>query len=163
MLEFVEKFSYLGLFLILLAEEGGVPLPIPGDIFIATVAALPQSNYFLTVVTVVAATCAGSTILFSLARIFGHRLIVKLGKYIRLTPDKINKIEAWFEKHGGKTILIGRLIPGLRIITPAVAGIFEVSYKTFWVYTVLAAFIWANLYFLAGRLFGNIIEKVARF
>ena len=89
MLEFVEKFSYLGLFLILLVEEGGIPLPIPGDIFIATVAALPKTNYFLLVLTVVTATLCGSTILFTLARFFGHKLILKFGKYIKLTPEKI--------------------------------------------------------------------------
>ena len=46
MLEIVEKFSYFGLFLILFIEEGGIPLPVPGDIFIATVSALPNSNSF---------------------------------------------------------------------------------------------------------------------
>ena len=154
MLEFVEKFSYLGLFLILFIEEGGIPLPIPGDIFIATVAALSKTNYFSLVLTVVAATLCGSTILFTLARFLGHKLIVKFGKYIKLTPEKIKKNEKWFIKHGGKAIVIGRLIPGLRIVTPAVAGIFEVSYKTFWLYTTIAAFIWANIYFVIGRFFG---------
>ena len=160
MLDFVERFSYLGLFLILFAEEGGIPLPIPGDIFIATVAALPKTNYLALVATVTAATLCGSTILFTLARFFGHKLILKFGKYIKLTPEKIKKIEGWFEKHGGKTIVIGRLIPGLRIVTPAIAGIFEVSYRTFWLYTAIAAFIWANIYFLIGRFFGNFIEKI---
>src|SRR3989338_541678 len=160
MLEFIQEYSYLGLFLILFAEEGGIPLPIPGDIFIATIAALPSTNYLALMATIVAATLCGSTILFSLARFFGHKLILKFGKYIKLTPDKIRKIEGWFEKHGGKTIVIGRLIPGLRIVTPAVAGLFEVPYKTFWLYTTIAAFIWANLYYVIGKFFGNILGKV---
>ncbi|KKR60028.1 MAG: hypothetical protein UU00_C0039G0002 [Microgenomates group bacterium GW2011_GWC1_40_35] len=146
--------------MILFAEEGGIPLPIPGDIFIATIAALPSTNYLALVATIVAATLCGSTILFTLARFFGHKLILKFGKYIKLTPDKIRKIEGWFEKHGGKTIVIGRLIPGLRIVTPAVAGLFEVPYKTFWLYTTIAAFIWANLYYVIGKFFGNILGKV---
>jgi len=161
-LDFVERFSYLGLFLILFAEEGGIPLPIPGDIFIATVAALPKTNYFLLVLTVVTATLCGSTILFTLARFFGHKLIVKFGKYIKLTPEKIKRIEKWFEKRGGLAIVIGRLIPGLRIITPAVAGIFEVSYRTFWLYTAIAAFIWANIYYLIGRFFGEVLKTVIK-
>ncbi len=159
-LEFVEQYSYLGLFLILFAEEGGIPLPIPGDIFIATVAALPKTNYLSLVVIVVAATLCGSTILFTLARFLGHRLILKFGKYIKLTPQKINKAEKWFAKHGGWAIVIGRLIPGLRIVTPAVAGIFAVSYQTFWLYTALSAFIWANIYFIVGKFFGNFLEKI---
>lgn len=156
MSEFVEKFSYLGLFIILFFEEGGIPLPIPGDVFIATVAALPKSNYFLLISTVVAATLCGSTILFTLANKFGRRLLTKYGKKIKITPAKIKKVEAWFEKYGGLAIVIGRLIPGLRIVTPFVAGLFGVSYKTFWLYTTLAAFIWANIYFLVGKFFTEI-------
>ena len=153
MLEFVEKFSYLGLFGILLIEEGGIPLPIPGDIFIATVAALPRSNYFLVVITVVTATLIGSTILFTLSKKIGHRLLLKYGKYVKITPQKVKKIEKWFVKYGGAAIVIGRLIPGLRIVTPVSAGLFDISYKTFWLYTTLAAFIWANIYYAICRIF----------
>ena len=160
MLELVEQYSYLGLFLILLAEESGIFLPIPGDIFIASVAALPNSNYFLVVAVTMTATLAGSTILFTLATKFGHKLLVKFGKYIKITPVKIKKVEKWFEKYGGAAIVIGRLIPGLRIVTPFVAGLFGVSYKAFWLYTILAAFIWANIYFVIGRFFLNILRTI---
>lgn len=160
MLEIFQNYSYFALFGILFIEEAGIPLPIPGDIFIAAVAALPKSNYFLIVATVTIATLLGSTILFTLSRKLGHLLIVKFGKYIKITPEKVKKIEKWFEVHGGKTIIIGRLIPGLRIITPLVAGTFHVSYRSFWIYTTLAAFIWANLYYLIGRIFGEIVLKM---
>lgn len=157
MLEIIEKYSYLGLFLLLFVEEGGIPLPIPGDIFIATVAALPNSNYLLTVTTVTAATLSGSTILFTLTKKFGHRLLLKYGKYIKITPEKIKRIEKWFAKYGSAAIVAGRLIPGLRIVTPAVAGLFDASYKTFWIYTAAAALIWANIYFILGKFFSHIL------
>lgn len=161
MLELVEAYSYFGLFFILLIEEGGIPLPIPGDIFIAITAGLPNSNYFLVISTVVSATLIGSTILFTLTKKFGHPLIVKYGKYIKITPDKTKKIEKWLERYGGWTIVIGRLIPGLRIVTPIIAGLFGVSYKTFWLYTTIAAFIWANIYFVIGKFFGELLSLVA--
>lgn len=159
MLELIEKYSYLGLFLLLFAEEGGIPLPIPGDLFIATASALPNSNYFLIVATVVTATLAGSTILFTLTKKLGHKLLLKYGKYIKITPQKVKKIERWFAKYGGATIIIGRLIPGLRIVTPAVAGLFDISYKTFWIYTAAAAFIWANIYFFVGKFAGSVLDR----
>ena len=162
MLELIEQYSYLGLFLILLIEEGGIPLPIPGDVFIASVAALPKSNYFLIVTTVTLATLAGSTILFTLAKKFGRKFLIKYGKNIKITPKKIKRIEKWFTKYGGFAIVVGRLIPGLRIVTPIVAGTFEVSYKTFWAYTALAAFIWANIYFVIGKFFGDLAESFLR-
>lgn len=160
MVEVIEKFSYFGLFLILFIEEGGIPLPVPGDIFIATISALPRSNYFLIVLTTVTATLIGSTILFTLANKFGQKLLIKYGKYIKITPQKIKRGEKWFEKYGGWAIVIGRLIPGLRIVTPVVAGLFGVSYKTFWLYTALAAFIWANIYYVIGRFFGSILFDI---
>src|SRR3990167_6049121 len=144
----IDSYSYFGLFAILFVEEAGVFLPIPGDIFIATISALPSSNYVLTVLTVVTATLFGSTILFTLSKKFGYKLLIRYGKYIKVTPDKIKRAEIWFTKYGGLAILIGRLIPGLRTVTPIAAGLFEVSYKTFWLYTALAAFIWANIYFV---------------
>src|SRR3989338_10900496 len=111
MFELIEKYSYFGLFLSLLIEEGGIPLPVPGDIFIGTVAALPRSNYFLVVITVVTATLIGSTILFTLSKKIGHPLLLKFGPKIRITKDKVKKVEAWFQKYGGAAIVIGRLIP----------------------------------------------------
>ncbi len=162
MLEFVETYSYLGLFLILICEESGIPLPIPGDIFIAIASGLPNSNYFLIVATVVSSTLIGSTILFTLAKKFGHPLLVKYGKYIKITPEKIKRIEKWFTKYGGAAIVVGRLIPGLRILAPIVAGTFNISYKTFWLYTTIAAFIWANIYYVIGKFFGELILIVVQ-
>ncbi|MCR4324351.1 MAG: DedA family protein [Candidatus Curtissbacteria bacterium] len=160
MLNFLESYSYLGLFVILFLEEGGIPLPIPGDIFIATTAALPSSNYLFIIATTVAATICGSTILFTLARRFGHMILLKFSKYTKITPNKIERIEKWFEKRGGVAIVIGRLIPGLRIVTPIVAGTFGVTYRVFWLYTAIAAFIWANIYFVIGRFFKEVLERI---
>ena len=160
MLEFIHNYSYFGLFVILFIEEAGVFLPIPGDIFIAVTAALPQSNYLLVVATVMIATLTGSTVLFFLSRTFGHMLLVKFGRFIKLTPKRIKKVEKWFAKYGGAAIVIGRLIPGLRIATPFVAGLFEVNYKTFWAYSALAAFIWANIYFVIGKFLAELISKL---
>ena len=159
-MEFIQHYSYIGLFGILFVEEGGIPLPVPGDIFIAVAAALPNSNYFLMIATVMIATLSGSTILFYLSRTLGHKLLVKYGKYIKITPEKIKRIDAWFKKYGGFAIVIGRLIPGLRTITPFTAGTFEVNYKTFWLYTTIAAFIWTNIYYVIGKFFGEIFSKL---
>ena len=161
MLEVIQSFSYFGLFVLLLAEETGIPLPIPGDIFIAIASGLPNSNYFLIVVTVVSSTLIGSTILFTIANKFGHPLILRFGKYIKITPEKIKRIEKWFEKYGGAAIVVGRLIPGLRILTPIVAGTFGTSYKTFWLYTTIAAIIWANIYFFVGIFFKEALSLIA--
>lgn len=159
MLDLINHYSYLGLFVILFIEEAGIFLPVPGDIFIAATAALPRPNYLAVVSIVMIATLLGSTILFFLSRTFGHKLLTKFGKFIKLTPARIKKVEVWFKKYGGTTIVIGRLIPGLRIVTPFAAGLFRLDYKTFWAYTAIAAFIWANVYFVIGKFFAELISK----
>ena len=156
----LEEFSYFALFLILFIEEAGIPLPVPGDIFIATVSGLPKSNYFLVVITVVMSTLTGSTILFTISKKLGNPLLKKYGKYIKVTPEKIKKVEKWFEKYGGFAIVIGRLIPGLRTVTPFAAGLFDVPYKTFWFYSVIAALIWANIYFIIGKFFSELFTRL---
>lgn len=157
--ELIEQYSYLGLFIILFLEEAGIPLPVPGDIFIGASSALPSSNYFLIVATVTLATLLGSTILFTIAKKFGHKFLAKYGKIIKFTPDKINKVEKWFGKYGSYTIIIGRLIPGLRTVTPFAAGLFDLPYRKFWPATAVAAFIWANIYFFAGKTFYDLFIK----
>lgn len=161
--ELIEQYSYLGLFIILFLEEAGIPLPIPGDIFIGASSALPSSNYFLIVATVMLATLVGSTILFTIAKKFGHKFLVKYGKIIKFTPSKIQMVEKWFGKYGAYTIIIGRLIPGLRTITPFAAGLFDLPYRKFWPATAVAAFIWANIYYVIGKFFGEVIQKLLTF
>ena len=158
-MDIINHYSYFGLLSIIFIEEAGLPLPLPTDLLIATAAAIPNSNYFLIVSIVVIAAMIGSTILFTISRKFGHAALVKHGKRIKITPEKIKRIEKWFQKYGGWAIVIGRLIPGLRIVTPFVAGLFKVSYKSFWIYTLVAAFIWANIYFILGKFFGGILER----
>lgn len=160
-MEIIEKYSYFGLFLILLVEEAGIPLPLPGDLFIGAASALPNSNYLLVVATVTLATLTGSTVLFSLSKKVASPLLLKFGPKIKITPEKIKKVEKWFEKYGGFAIVIGRLIPGLRIVTPIVAGLFGMPYKTFWFYTALAAFIWANIYFFIGKFLEELLSRLS--
>ncbi len=160
MLEFFQTYSYLGLFIILFLEEGGIPFPVPGDLFIAAVAFMPNSNYFLILLSVIFATLFGSTFLFSISRKFGMPILLKVSGFLRIKKERIEKVEKIFKKHEKIAIILGRLTPGFRTITPMVAGTFKVSYKMFWLNTVIAAFIWANMYYLIGKFFGSLILPV---
>lgn len=159
MLEFYQTYSYFGLFFILLLEEGGIPFPIPGDLFIAAVAFMPNSNYFIILFTVIVSTLLGSTFLFSISRKFGMPILLKITSIIRVKKEKIEKVQNIFKKRANLAIIFGRLTPGFRTITPMVAGTFKVSYKNFWTNTFIAAFVWANIYFILGKLFGEIVLK----
>lgn len=138
-------------------EEGGLPFPLPGDLLIAAVAFIPNSNYFLVIATVVVATLFGSTFLFSISRKFGMPILLKVSELLHIKKEKIGKVQGIFKKHEKVAIILGRLTPGFRTITPMVAGTFKVSYKIFWLNTIIAAFIWANIYFVIGKLFGSLV------
>jgi membrane protein DedA with SNARE-associated domain len=160
MLEFFQTYSYLGLFLMLTLEEGGLPFPIPGDLFIAAVAFMPNSNYILIVAVVIASTLFGSTFLFSISRKFGMPILLKVSGFLRIKKVKIEKVQKLFKKHEKTAIILGRLTPGFRTITPMVAGTFKVSYKIFWANTVIAALIWANIYYVIGKFFGGLLSML---
>jgi len=94
-----------------------------------------------------------------IGRIGGRPLISRILK-IRLLHFLINeksleKVEGYFESHGGKTVFVGRFGPGLRSMTPLFAGVTKMGYFRFVPYNVAAAFVWAVVYSLVGYVFGQ--------
>ena len=94
-----------------------------------------------------------------IGRIGGRPLIDRILK-IRLLQLLINeksleKVERYFESHGGKTVFVGRFGPGLRSMTPLFAGVTRMGYFRFVLYNVAAAFVWAVIYSLIGYVFGQ--------
>ncbi len=141
------------LFGFLLIEEAGVPLPLPGDTLVILAGAQHHSSlaYSLLVFAIsTAAVFSGSSILYFSMRRGGRPLMERYGKYMHLTPQRLERVERWFRRHGAVAIIIGRLIPGLRIPTTVVAGIAEVPYRVFLLSTLIAAMIWSLGYFYAG-------------
>src|SRR5262249_47976382 len=80
---------------------------------------------------------------------------LKYSHYIRLSPERIERVERWLTRRGRIAIVLGRLIPGLRIVTTVVAGLSDMSYRDFLAATTIAAVIWSMAYFWVGVLFGR--------
>jgi len=154
MLEFLTAHRYLALFLYVFIEEAGVPLPVPGDISILVVSTLKNVNYVGVAFFVICATLFGSSILYFISYKFGRTFLDKFGPKIKVTPQRTEKIQKWMEKYGGPAIVIGRLTPGLRTVTSIAAGIFRMPFRTFLIYTGIAAWIWATIYYIIGKTFG---------
>lgn len=154
MLEFLTAHRYLALFLYVFIEEAGVPLPVPGDISILVVSTLKNVNYVGVAFFVICATLFGSSILYFISYKFGQPFLDKFGPKIKVTHERTEKIQKWLLKYGGPAIVIGRLTPGLRTVTSIAAGIFQVPFRTFFIYTGIAAWIWATIYYIIGKTFG---------
>jgi membrane protein DedA with SNARE-associated domain len=148
----------LVIFLILLVEEAGVPLPAPGDLVIMYAGyraasgeiGLPQAALAVTI-----STQMGSTILYLISRRLGPPLLYRYGRFIRLDRARLETAEEWIQRRGPAVVLIGRLTPGLRISTSIAAGAFKIPFPQFLFYTTLAAMIWGIFWLTLGYFFGS--------
>jgi membrane protein DedA with SNARE-associated domain len=165
-MRFAADYTYGAILAVLFVEEAGVPLPVPGDTIILYAGyrvSLGKINPILAGLCVVAATVAGSTILYWVARLGGHQLVFKYGRYVHLDPPRLERMERWFQQHQRSAIILGRLVPGLRTAVTVAAGIFEVPYPAFVLYTALSSVIWAAFYLTAGAVLGREYDQLAAY
>ena len=147
-----------GLFAVVFAEELGVPLPVPGDVAIMTGGYLTVTGripLWQAYVAVVGAAVLGATCLFALSRRYGHRWVVRIGSYIGIRETRLAQAENAFQRWGAWAIIIGRLIPGMRIVMSALAGIMQVRYRVFIPSVTVSSMIWAAVFIELGRRFGR--------
>lgn len=155
---FLQENDEKALFLLLLIEEAGVPLPAPGDLVIMFAgyrASRGEMSVFEAALAVTLAVQLGSTILYMLSRKVGHTLLFKYGRFIHMDQAKLEKVEGWIVQHGPVMVLVGRLTPGLRTPTSIMAGVFEVPFQHFFAYATLAALTWSGFWLASGYFFGK--------
>lgn len=151
--------TYVILFIVIFAETGLVVTPfLPGDSLLFVVGTFAGSGY-LNIATVYFTILAAAILGDSANYWFGNKLGPKVfskdksrifnKRYLEMTRE-------FYEKHGGKTIIIARFVPIIRTFAPFVAGIGSMKYKTFLFYNVTGAFIWVTSLTLAGYFFGNL-------
>lgn len=155
-LDFMAVHQYAGLFFLLLIEEAGIPLPLPGDTLIVLVGVRSRTggaNAALAILLVAAAATLGSSALYWLARRGGRPALARYGRFLHLHGERVDRMEARFRRWGPWAIVLGRLIPGLRTPTSVMAGLFRVPYRVFAPCTALSALLWSLFYFYLGALF----------
>ncbi|MBV8042902.1 DedA family protein [Pluralibacter sp.] len=152
---------YAILFLILFCETGLVVTPfLPGDslLFVAgALSALPTNdlNVHLMVALMVVAAIIGDAVNYTIGRVFGEKLFSNPNSKI-FRRSYLDKTHAFYEKHGGKTIILARFVPIVRTFAPFVAGMGHMSYRHFAAYNVVGALLWVLLFTYAGYLFGDL-------
>jgi membrane-associated protein len=150
--------THLILFLIVFCETGLVITPfLPGDslLFAAgTFAALGALDLRLLIVLLIIAAIVGDTVNYWVGSYVGPRAFS--GNVRFLKKEYLDRTHAFYEKHGGKTIILARFIPIIRTFAPFVAGVGAMSYPKFLTYNVVGAVIWVVLFVLGGYFFGNI-------
>ncbi|HWN18882.1 MAG TPA: DedA family protein [Gemmatimonadales bacterium] len=150
--------THLILFLIVFCETGLVITPfLPGDslLFAAgTFAALGALDLWLVVLLLIVAAIAGDTVNYWIGAYVGPRAFSGDIRFLR--KEYLDRTHAFYEKHGGKTIIMARFVPIIRTFAPFVAGVGAMSYPRFILYNVVGAVLWVGLFVLGGYFFGNI-------
>jgi membrane-associated protein len=150
--------THLLLFLIVFCETGLVVTPfLPGDslLFAAgTFAALGALDLWLIILLLVVAAILGDTVNYWVGAYVGPRAFS--GNMRFLKQEYLDRTRAFYEKHGGKTIIMARFVPIIRTFAPFVAGVGAMSYPRFITYNVVGAVLWVVLFVLGGYFFGNI-------
>lgn len=151
--------TYVILFAIIFAETGLVVTPfLPGDSLIfavGSVAALGTLDVRVVYVLLLVAAIAGDTVNYAVGSRFGRAIVARAnGRWVK--AEHIAKTEAFFAKHGAKTIVLARFMPIVRTFAPFVAGVGRMPYATFATYNVVGGFIWVTLFTWSGYWFGNI-------
>lgn len=158
--------TYVILFLIVFTETGLVIMPLlPGDSLLFAAGAIAANegtglNVFLIIIILIIAALLGDNLNYFMGKKFGGE-IKKRERILFLKREYLEKTEAFYEKHGGSTVIMARFIPIVRTVAPFVAGAGSMNYSKYIGYCVLGALLWVPSLTLLGYFFGNmeIVKK----
>jgi membrane-associated protein len=150
--------TYIILFLVIFAETGLVVTPfLPGDslLFAAgTFAALGSFDVALLFILLAVAAILGDTVNYWAGHYIGPKVFHKESKFIK--KEYLERTHNFYEKYGGKTIIIARFVPIIRTFAPFVAGVGAMTYSKFILYNVVGGVVWVAIFVFGGYYFGNI-------
>lgn len=155
-----KSWTYIILFLIIFAETGLVVTPfLPGDSLLFAAGAIiakPEAelNIFAMLILLIIAAILGDMVNYYVGRSIGPRAFS--GRYRFLKKEYLDRTQAFYERHGGKTIIYARFIPIIRTFAPFVAGVGSMGYGKFATYNVVGAIFWITSFLFLGYFFGGI-------
>jgi membrane protein DedA with SNARE-associated domain len=158
--------GYLLGFPLLYLEESGVPLLLPGDVFLmyAGKRLPPRLDYWAAAwLGFVLCVTLGASNLYWISRRVGRRLAMgRLGVLLHLSPQRLEWAEAWFGRWGLIAVIFGRHLPGGRIPITVAAGVLRMRYAVFAFGVMVSAMVWAAFFLAVGVVFGGQLERILR-
>jgi membrane-associated protein len=165
LLDYFGIYVYFALFFIVFAETGlAVGFFLPGDSLLVVAglfAAAGKMDLFVLMITLFVAAVLGDAVGYFTGKKMGETLFTREKSRV-FNPKHIKKAHAFYEKHGGKTIIIARFVPIVRTFAPIVAGAAQMSYRQFLLYNIFGGFFWVMSMLLAGYFLGGLVEQFMR-
>lgn len=162
---YINQHGYLAVFFLVMLEDFGIP--VPGETVLIAAAFFAgvegHLNIFLVAIFAFIGAVFGDNIGFAIGQYGGHPLIERYGKYVFLTPDRVGKAEAFFNRNGGKVVIIARFIEGLRQLNGLIAGLSDMEWPKFILFNAIGAALWVGLWTVVGYLGGSHIQTFLRY
>ena len=162
LLAMLGNYVYLGLFFIIFAETGlAAGFFLPGDSLLVVCglfAAAGKLNLWLMLVLLFIAAVTGDAVGYYSGKKIGHAIFNK-PKSRLFNPKHLKRAHEFYEKHGGKTIILARFVPIVRTFAPIVAGAADMRYRDFVFFNVLGGFLWVTSMLFAGYFLGGVVES----
>ena len=149
-----------------LETGAGVGLVVPGETVMllgGAVAGQGAINVYLLIAVAWFCAWAGDTTSFFIGRRLGRGFVLRHGPRVGITHERFERVEDYFGRHGGKTILVGRFVSLVRALAPFVAGSSDMRYRAFVPYSVLGTGLWASAHILIGYFFSRSIDRAAKY
>jgi membrane protein DedA with SNARE-associated domain/rhodanese-related sulfurtransferase len=161
---FFVKYAYLILFLWVLVEQLGIPIPsIPVMLTAGTLSATHKMSAFVALLCVLAACMISDSMWFLLGRQYGNRVLKLLCRFSLEASTCVTKTENYFTRRGPVTLLFAKFVPGLSTVAAPIAGQTGMPVGRFLIWDLAGSIVWAETYLLAGRFFGDMAKKSAPF
>jgi len=157
----LNEFGYAAVVGLVLIEDFGVPVPGETVLILASVyAGTGRLNIVLVALLGFIGAVLGDNIGFAVGHFGGRRLVDRYGRYIFLTPERVERATAFFERHGGKVIVVARFIEGLRQANGIIAGTSGMHWARFLAFNALGAALWVGVWTSIGYASGPHINSV---
>ncbi|MGH7776474.1 MAG: DedA family protein [Candidatus Dormibacterales bacterium] len=144
-------------------EESGVPMPVPGDVFVmyvGKVAGRTPTTWLIAWLSLLAAVLLGATNLYLISRRWGRQLAYgRVGHAMHLTPARLRRGEDWFARYGAWALIFGRHVPGLRVPITVAAGALRVGYPVFVLSVTASTAAWIAIYLTVGATVGGRLQN----
>jgi membrane protein DedA with SNARE-associated domain len=160
----LNRFGYLAVVGLVLIEDFGVP--VPGETILILSAVYAATGRFNIVLVAVLGFCGavlGDNIGFAIGHFGGRPLIERYGRYIFLTPERLDKTTLFFNRHGGKIIVVARFIEGLRQANGIIAGTSGMQWTRFLIFNAIGAALWVIVWTSVGYFSGSHIDTIYKY